>query len=106
MNALILAFLLCVPDVHMTKAEFLDCVRTYPDEYKVAKQYGIPQRIVKRNPGNPSESDYDWVYVRANGMDTFSFRSLGQLIAHATYIPATSKPKPRGQTLYYPFRSL
>jgi hypothetical protein len=88
MNALVLAFLICVPNVHMMKAEFLDCVHYYPDEYKVAQQYGIPKQIEKKTPGDPSESEYDWVYIHANGeVDRFSFGTLGQLMMRATYVP-------------------
>ena len=78
MIPILVAFLLCVPDIHMTKADFLECVEPVPDEYKVAKEYDIPQRIDPHTQTTEDQSRWQWVYTDKRGdVSTFFFASDG-----------------------------
>jgi hypothetical protein len=93
MLVLIFVAALCVPNVQMTKTAFLDCVKAYPEEYWVARHYGVPQRIDEK-----SGSRYDWVYVKVNGReDKFTFGPGGQLQSKPKPKPT---PKPAPSTLF------
>ncbi|MBV8163323.1 MAG: hypothetical protein JOZ91_03555 [Candidatus Eremiobacteraeota bacterium] len=78
----ILVSALCVPNVHMSKNVFLDCVKPYPDEYWVARHHGVPKRIDEK-----SGSLVDWIYVQVNGHeDKYTFTRDGRL---------RSQPRPK-----------
>jgi len=94
---LLAAFLACAPNPHLTKAQLLACVKPYPDEYRIARAYGVPTKI-ETLPSSQSYPDathaaYLWDYSGAReAQHTFSFTWDGRFIVDSQYIPP---PKPR-----------
>ena len=83
----------CVPNVRMAKTTFLDCVKPYPDQYWVARHYGVPQRIVDKSSSHTQETD--WIYVKVNGWeDRYGFGPNGRLRSQPKPKP-TPQPSPR-----------